>query len=203
MFPQDLLVLFPKHHPLAESPLMGNIHFCILCIRINLLFILSNWLYFGFCTLIVYLQIVVCYVFTFCGILLVLMLKVLFRLLCTFLLWRGCGAFPHQSSPLSSGQTMTSTTDSSCYHRGDDYSFGRELQCQQRKIILLPQWSVLGSPSHLFNAMTSSPSQANCWHHLMRGHWSDSLLPSTLCGLQNTVFLWINGSDKLDYYTIV
>ena len=201
MYPQDLLVLFPRHHPLVEGPFMGNIHVCIFCIRINLPVILSNWLNFGFWTHIVYIWIIVCYVFAFCGIWLALLLRMPFRLFCTFLLWPVCWASPHRPSHLCSGQTTMSTIDLSCYCCCNDYSSGRELQCQPMIMISFPQWSTLGSPSHLFNSMTLSPFQANSWHHSMRDLWSSLLLPSMLCGLWKTAFLQINGSDKLEYYT--
>ena len=75
-----------------------------------------------------------------------------------------------------------------------------KLQCQPI-IILLPQWSTLGNPLHLFNPMTLSPLQEKCWCHSRRGHWSGLLSPSTLSGLQNTAFLQFIGYDKLEYYT--
>ena len=68
MYLQDPLVLFPLHHLLVEGPITGNVHVCIFCISIDLPFYLSDWLNFRFCTLIIYVQIVVCDVFAFCGI---------------------------------------------------------------------------------------------------------------------------------------
>ena len=124
-----------------------------------------------------------------------------FRLFCAFLLWPGCQASPHQPCHLGSGQTTTSITDKSCYCHCNDYSSDGELQCRLMIIESFPQSSVLGSPLHLLNMMTLSPSRANFWHCLMRDHWSVFIFPSTLCGLWNAAFHLVNGSDKLEIYT--
>ena len=65
---------------------MGNFHFHIFCIRINLPLFVTTLIDFGFLPFIVYIWIVVCYVFTSCGIWLVLLLRISFRLFYTFLL---------------------------------------------------------------------------------------------------------------------
>ena len=139
MYLQDPHILFLRHHPLAEGPIMGNFHVCILCIRIDLPFILSNWLNFGYLTHIVYVQIIVCYVFAFCGIWLVLLLRVSFRLFYTFLFWPGCCVSPHQLSHLASGHTTMSTIDLICYLYCNNYSSGGELQCRLKIILSLGQ----------------------------------------------------------------
>ena len=163
MYLQDPLVLFPRHHPLIEGPFMGNVTVCIFCVRIGLPFYLSNWLNFGFWTLIVYVQIVVCYVFAFCSIWLVLLLRVLFRLFHAFLLWPGYQVSPYWPSHLGSGQTMTSPMNLGCNCGCNDYSSDGELQCQPKIIKSLPQWSTLGSHSCLFNMLTLSLSCADHW----------------------------------------
>ena len=86
MYLQFPLVLFLRHHHLTEGPIMGNVHVCIFCIRIDLPFYLKDWQNFRFWTLIAYIQIIVCCVFAFSSVWLVLLLRVLFRLFCTFLL---------------------------------------------------------------------------------------------------------------------
>ena len=165
MYPQNHHIHIPRHHPLAEGPIMRNFHFCIFCIMIDLPLVLSGWLIFRFWTLIVYVQIVVCYVFAIFGIWLVLLLRISFRLLSAFLLWPGCWASPHWPSHLGSVQTTTSTANMSCYHHCNNYSSEGELQCQLIIIMSLPQWSMLGNPSCLLNFM------ANCWCCLARAQF--------------------------------
>ena len=144
--------------------------FHIFCIRIDLPFCLSTLLNFGFRTLLVHIWIVVCYVFAFCGIWLVLLLRVLFRLFCIFLMLPGYWASPYQPSHVGSGKTMKSPIDSGCYHHCHNYSSDGELQCQPTITMSLPRQSTLGSHLHLFNAMTLSSSWANCWHCLTWDH---------------------------------
>ena len=105
MYLQYLHILILRHHPLVEGPISGNFHFHIFCIRINLLLFLSTLLNFEFWPFIVYVQIVVCYVFAFCGFWLVLLLRISFRVFYAFLLWPGYWASPHWSGHLGSGQT--------------------------------------------------------------------------------------------------
>ena len=103
------------------------------------------------------------YDFTLCGIWLFHLLRntrICLRLSCAFW-WPRCWASPHQPSHLDSGQTMMSTTDASYYHHCNNYSSGKELQCQLRILKSLPQHSELGSPTHLLNATTLSPPQAS------------------------------------------
>ena len=142
----------------------------------------SSWGHF-----IIYVRIAVYYVFTFCGIWVILLLRINLRLFYTFLLWCGCQVSHHWSGHLCSGQTMSSTTNASCYCHCNGYSSSRGLQCWLMIIISIPQLSALGSPLHLFNTMILSPLQANCWHHSMRNNWFVFILPSTLGGLRNTV----------------
>ena len=95
---------------------------------------------------IAYILIIVCYVFSSCGILLVLLQRISFRVFYTFLLCPGCWASTHQTVHLGSQQTMLSTTDTSCYSHCDDNSSSRELQCQLMIIISLPELRLVVSP---------------------------------------------------------
>ena len=127
MYLQDPHVLLPRHHPLAERPILGKFHFHIFCIRIYLLLLLSTLLNLGSWPFKVYVQIIVFYVFAYCGVWLVLLLRISFRLFCAFLLWSGCWVSHEWSGHLGSGQTTLSTTDTSCYHHCNELSSGGEL----------------------------------------------------------------------------
>ena len=59
-------------------------------------------------------------VFAYCGIWLVLLLRISCMLFCAFLLWSRCRASPQQSGHLGSEQTTLSTTDASCYCHYDN-----------------------------------------------------------------------------------
>ena len=157
--PQDPHILIPRHHPLVEGS------FIEISISHTLHQDQPSFHNEQLAQLLVlnphfYIWIIVCYVFALCSIWLVLLLRVSFRLNCTFLSWPGCWASPYQHSHLGSGQTMTTTTDASCYCHCDDYSSGGELQCQLMIVELLPQLAEFGSPSQLFHVMTLSPSWA-------------------------------------------
>ena len=164
-------------------------------------FILECLANFGFWPLIVYIQIVVCYVFALCGIWLFPLLRVSFRLLCIFLLQPGCWVSPHQPSHLGFGQTMMSTTDASCYCHCNNCSSGRELQCQLTIMISLPQLICVGQSL----AFTQCDDFVSVGGQLVASLDKRSLAcsnsPSMLCGHWNNAFHQINGCDKLENYT--
>ena len=175
--------------PLAEGLSFGHFHFCIFCIRIYPPLLLSIWLNFRFWPLIVYIQIIVWYVFALCGICLSLLLRVSFRLLCTFLLWPGCQASLHWPSHLGSGQTTMSTTDMSCYCYYNNCSSGRELQCQLMIMVLLPQLICVEESL----ALTQCDDFVSIVGQLVAS-LNERLLVclnshSMLCGHQNSVFM--------------
>ena len=140
---------------------------------------------------IVYIWIIVCYDFSSWGVSLSLLLRDTRIGLRHFYtpLWLWWWMFHHLPIHLGLVQATVSTTDVSCYHHYNDYSSGREHQCQLTIIKSSPQLTELGSLLHLFNTATLPPSQAYKQHCLMIDHWS-VLLPSMLCGLWNTAFLF-------------
>ena len=148
-----------------------------------------------------YVQNLVYYGIASCDVCLFLLLRgtnICLRHFCASLLWQWHWMPPHQPSHLASGQTIMSKTDVECYHHCNDYSSGRELQCWMMIMKSLLQLTKLGSPLHLFNMMTLSPSWTYWWHCSTKGCWTD-LLPS-LWSLEHSV-PFVFGSDKLDYCT--
>ena len=198
MYPHDPHVCFPRYQSLVEGPTFGHFLFFISCIRIDIPSFLSIWLVFRFWPLIVYVQILVCYVFTLSSIVLFLLLGVSFGLLCAFLLWPGCHASPHWPSHVS-GQSTMSTTDVSCYHHCNNCSSGGELECQLTIMISLPQLVCVGQSLTFTQCDDSVSIEGQLEVMLDKRSLVYSNSPSTLCGHQNTVFHQITGSDKLEY----
>ena len=173
------------HHPLIESSCSSYLHLCIFCIRVLLFFIVCFDLRVWSLWFVVYIRIIVNLNFASGSICLSLLLRdtdIFHRRSCTFLLWPWHWVSPNQSSHLGIKQKLMPTTNTSCYCYCDDYFFDGEVQCWLTTIKPLLQLSVLGSPLHLFNAMTSSPSQANWWHCLTKD-CQTVFLSSILCGL--------------------
>ena len=119
-------VYFPRHHPVVEDPISKHFHYCIFCVRIYLLLFLSNWLNFWFWPLIVYIQIVIWYVYAFCGIWVSLLLRSIencLRLIFPFSLWPRLWASPLGPCHLRSGQTKMSVIYMSYYCHCTNCSF--------------------------------------------------------------------------------
>ena len=150
----DPLHNIARHHPLVECPFtMRHI--------LHHNFSFSSWATGSFSGSepLVYVRTVVYYDFAFYSVWLFSLLRntgICLRLFCTFWLQPCHWASSHGTSYLGTGQTTTSTTDASCYCHCNNYSSGRQLQCQLMIIKLLPQLTQLGSSLHLFNMKTLS-----------------------------------------------
>ena len=132
-------------HLLFESPLTRDLHFCTLCIGVQLFFYMNDWLDHWLWPLwfIIY-ALLVCYDFVVCGIWLLLLLRntgIGLRLFCTFLLQPYCGAYPHGHSHLSFCRQLCHSLI--CASLLWPWAFGGKLMCKLMISNSLPKHSCL------------------------------------------------------------